>query len=108
MNIYTHLFPAIAFLLGAWYVIDYLHSNYTDITAVDSLMLVFFFPLTATTCLGLSTTYHTLINTRLGLRASGYVWTLLALCFSQWVASCPGYMWHFGVSRYNEEPTGRW
>lgn len=61
MNIYTHLFPAIAFLLGAWYVVDYLHSNYTDVTAVDSLMLVFFL-LTATTCLGLSTTYHTLIN----------------------------------------------
>jgi adiponectin receptor len=61
MNIYTHLFPAASFLLGACYIVDYLHSNYKDVTFVDDLILVFFL-LTATVCLGLSTTYHTLIN----------------------------------------------
>ncbi|OIW23831.1 mPR-like GPCR protein [Coniochaeta ligniaria NRRL 30616] len=61
VNIYTHLLPAVAFLLGVWYVVDYLHSNYADVTAVDELIFVFFL-LTATACLGLSTTYHTLIN----------------------------------------------
>jgi adiponectin receptor len=61
LNIYTHLFPAVAFLLGVGYVIDYLHNNYKNVTSADDFIFVFFL-LTATGCLGLSTTYHTLIN----------------------------------------------
>lgn len=61
VNIYTHLLPAIALLLGVWYVLDYLHRNYEHVTPVDDGIFVFFL-LTATACLGLSTTYHTLIN----------------------------------------------
>ena len=61
INIYTHLVPAIAFLFGAWYVVDYLHRTYPEVRMVDDLILGFSI-LTATICLGLSTTYHTLIN----------------------------------------------
>jgi adiponectin receptor len=61
MNIYTHLIPSIAFLLGIWYILQYLHARYPNITPSDDGIFVFFL-LTATTCLGLSTTYHTLLN----------------------------------------------
>ncbi|KAB5578876.1 hemolysin-III related-domain-containing protein [Coniochaeta sp. 2T2.1] len=61
INIYTHLVPAVAFLLGAWYVVDYLHRTYPEVKVIDDFILGFSV-LTATICLGLSTTYHTLIN----------------------------------------------
>lgn len=61
VNIYSHLIPAIAFLLGEWYILQYLTSRYSNITSVDFFIFSFFL-LTAVVCLGLSTTYHTLMN----------------------------------------------
>ncbi|KAK1763230.1 mPR-like GPCR protein [Phialemonium atrogriseum] len=61
VNIYSHLIPAIGFLLGEWYILEYLHSRYQHVTVADHLIFAFFL-LTATVCLGLSATYHTMIN----------------------------------------------
>ena len=61
MNIYTHLFPAIASLVGLGSFLHYLHSEYPNITALQDFIFVFFF-LTAAGCLLLSTMYHTLCN----------------------------------------------
>ncbi|RAH63891.1 hemolysin III family protein [Aspergillus aculeatinus CBS 121060] len=61
VNIYSHLIPAVAFLLGEWYIQQYLTSKYPNVTVADGFIFAFFL-LTATTCLGLSTTYHTLMN----------------------------------------------
>ncbi|OIW23008.1 mPR-like GPCR protein [Coniochaeta ligniaria NRRL 30616] len=61
MNVYTHLVPAIGFFLGLWYVLQYLHGKYPNVTGSDDIIFVVFL-LTATACLGLSATYHTLIN----------------------------------------------
>lgn len=61
VNIYSHLIPAVVFLLGEWYILQYLTSRYSNITGVD-LFIISFFLLTAVICLGLSTTYHTLMN----------------------------------------------
>lgn len=61
VNIYSHLIPAVVFLLGEWYILQYLTSRYSHITGVD-IFIISFFLLTAVICLGLSTTYHTLMN----------------------------------------------
>jgi adiponectin receptor len=61
VNIFSHLIPAIVFLLGEWYIRDYLTSRYSNITGADFFIFSFFL-LTAIVCLGLSTTYHTLMN----------------------------------------------
>lgn len=61
VNIYSHLLPAVVFLLGEWYILQYLTSRYSNITGVD-IFIISFFLLTAVICLGLSTTYHTLMN----------------------------------------------
>ncbi|KAK1245174.1 hypothetical protein MKX08_004803 [Trichoderma sp. CBMAI-0020] len=61
VNIYSHLIPAVVFLLGEWYILQYLTSRYPNITGVD-IFIISFFLLTAVICLGLSTTYHTLMN----------------------------------------------
>lgn len=61
VNIYSHLIPAVAFLLGEWYIQSYLRSRYSHITVTDSFIFSFFL-LTAVICLGLSSTYHTLMN----------------------------------------------
>ncbi|PTB34927.1 hypothetical protein M441DRAFT_154558 [Trichoderma asperellum CBS 433.97] len=61
VNIYSHLIPALIFLLGEWYILQYLISKYPKITSVDIFTFSFFL-LTAIICLGLSTIYHTLIN----------------------------------------------
>lgn len=61
MNIYSHLIPAVVFLLGEWYILEYLTSRYSDITGTDFFIFTFFL-LTAVLCLGLSATYHTLMN----------------------------------------------
>lgn len=61
VNIYSHLIPAVAFLLGEWYILEYLASRYPDMIGTDYFIFVFFL-LTAFICLGLSTTYHTLLN----------------------------------------------
>ncbi|KAJ5873663.1 mPR-like GPCR protein [Penicillium subrubescens] len=61
VNIYSHLIPAVAFLLGEWYIPGYLTTRYHNITGNDSFIFTFFF-LSAVICLGLSTTYHTMMN----------------------------------------------
>ncbi|RFU80616.1 mpr-type gpcr [Trichoderma arundinaceum] len=61
VNIFSHLIPAIAFLLGEWYIQEYLTSRYSTVTNTDFFIFTFFL-LTAIICLGLSTTYHTLLN----------------------------------------------
>jgi adiponectin receptor len=61
VNIYSHLIPAIVFLLGGWYVQEYLTSRYSNISGADIFIFTFFL-LSAVVCLGLSTTYHTLMN----------------------------------------------
>ena len=61
VNIYSHLIPAVAFLLGEWYIQQYLTSRYVNISGADFFIFSFFL-FTAVVCLGLSTTYHTLMN----------------------------------------------
>lgn len=61
INIYSHMIPTIAFLLGGWYLQEYLITRYSKITYSDFFIFTFFI-LTVVVCLGLSTTYHTLMN----------------------------------------------
>lgn len=61
VNIYSHLVPCAAFLLGEWYILQYLHTRYAAVAVADDLIFAFFLP-TAAACLGLSAAYHTLIN----------------------------------------------
>ncbi|CAG8198045.1 unnamed protein product [Penicillium salamii] len=61
VNIYSHLIPAIFFLLGDWYIQQYLASRYSGSTGADSIAFSIFM-LTAVTSLSLSATYHTLMN----------------------------------------------
>jgi adiponectin receptor len=60
-NIYSHLIPAVIFLLGEWYILQYLASRYSGITSADFIAFSIFM-LTAVTCLSLSATYHTMMN----------------------------------------------
>jgi adiponectin receptor len=61
VNIYSHLIPAVLFLLGEWYLQQYLTSRYSRVTGADFIAFSIFM-LTAVTCLSLSATYHTLMN----------------------------------------------
>ncbi|TVY29114.1 ADIPOR-like receptor [Lachnellula hyalina] len=61
VNIYTHLIPAVFFLLGEWYLQQYLTSRYSGVTGADFIAFSIFM-LAAVTCLSLSATYHTLMN----------------------------------------------
>ncbi|OWT42544.1 hemolysin-III family protein [Pochonia chlamydosporia 170] len=61
VNIYSHLIPAILFLLGEGYIQQYLASRYSGVTGADFIAFSIFM-LTAVTCLSLSATYHTLMN----------------------------------------------
>lgn len=61
VNIYSHLIPAIFFLLGEWYIQQYLASRYSGFTGADFIAFSIFM-LTAVACLSLSATYHTLMN----------------------------------------------
>ncbi|PVH67396.1 hemolysin-III family protein [Cadophora sp. DSE1049] len=61
INIYSHLIPAILFLLGEWYIQQYLTRRYSGITGAD-LTAFAIFMLAAVTSLSLSATYHTLAN----------------------------------------------
>lgn len=61
VNIYSHLIPTIIFLLGEWYIKEYLISKYSNITSADILIFTFY-PITVIICLGFSTIYHTLMN----------------------------------------------
>jgi adiponectin receptor len=35
VNIYSHLIPAVVFLLGEWYILQYLASEYPRVTSTD-------------------------------------------------------------------------
>ncbi|KAK5351777.1 hypothetical protein LTR11_003876 [Exophiala xenobiotica] len=61
VNIYSHLIPAVFFLLGEWYIQQYLASRYSGVTGADFVAFSIFM-LAAVTCLSLSATYHTLMN----------------------------------------------
>ena len=61
VNIYSHLIPAVAFLLGERYIQQYLASRYSGVTGADFIAFSIFM-FTAATCLSLSATYHTLMN----------------------------------------------
>ena len=62
VNIYSHLISAVFFLIGEWYIQQYLASRYSaGVTSADSIAFSIYM-LTAVTCLSLSATYHTLMN----------------------------------------------
>lgn len=61
INIYTHLLPAIALVIGEAVVLRHLHLTYPNVTAADDAVFSFFV-LTAILCLSFSTCYHTLSN----------------------------------------------
>lgn len=61
VNIYSHLIPAVFFLLGGWYIQQYLASRYSGVTGADCIAFSIFM-FAAVTCLSLSATYHTLMN----------------------------------------------
>jgi adiponectin receptor len=61
VNIYSHLVPAICFLLGEAYLLVYLHARYPNASLGDFLIFSVFL-LTASICLGFSSGYHTLMN----------------------------------------------
>lgn len=61
VNIYSHLLPAVCFLLGEWYLHRYLTSRFSGVTEHDFIAFSIFM-LAAVTCLSLSAIYHTLMN----------------------------------------------
>lgn len=61
VNIFSHLIPAMLFLLGEWYLQQSLSSKYSEFTGAD-LIAFSIFMLAAFICFSLSATYHTLIN----------------------------------------------
>lgn len=61
VNIYSHLVPAVFFLASEGMFYRYLQVKYPEATLSDHAIFAFFL-LTAVICLGLSTTYHTLMN----------------------------------------------
>ena len=61
VNIYSHLIPAVAFLFGEWYVLQYLAGEYPRVSSTDFVAFSCFM-LTATICYASSALYHTLMN----------------------------------------------
>ena len=61
VNIYSHLLPAAFFLIAGGIMYQHFRVGYPQATAGDRLVFAFFL-LTAATCLGISATYHTLMN----------------------------------------------
>ena len=61
VNIFSHLIPGVFFLLGEWYLQEYLTSRYPQVTGPDFIAFSIFL-VTATVCMWLSATYHTLMN----------------------------------------------
>lgn len=60
-NIFTHLIPAIASLICEALLLGYFRVTYPAATHGDRLAFAFFL-LAAASCLGMSATYHTLMN----------------------------------------------
>lgn len=61
ISIFTHLIPAILFLLAQAIVQPIFAARYPDATVGDRIVFAVFM-LTATICLGVSAGYHTLLN----------------------------------------------
>lgn len=61
VNIYSHLVPALVFLLSEIYIQQHLANRYSGFTAADAVVITIFM-LSGFTCLWLSATYHTLLN----------------------------------------------
>ncbi|KAJ5923412.1 hemolysin-III channel protein Izh2 [Penicillium verhagenii] len=61
INIYSHLIPAVAFVLAEWALYRYIQIWYPR-TPINDQIIFAFFLLTATVCLGISATFHTLMN----------------------------------------------
>ncbi|KAF2994304.1 hypothetical protein E8E14_002168 [Neopestalotiopsis sp. 37M] len=61
VNIHSHLFAAVAFLLAEAYVLEPLHRKYSYVSGGDYAVLAIFL-LAATVCFGFSAAYHTLIS----------------------------------------------
>ena len=61
VNIYSHLLPAAFFLIAEGIMYQHFRVGYPQATAGDRLIFAFFL-LTAATYLGISATYHTLMN----------------------------------------------
>jgi adiponectin receptor len=61
VNIYSHLIPAVVFLLGEYHILQCLAGRYPRVTSAD-LVAFSCFMLTATICFASSALYHTLMN----------------------------------------------
>ena len=61
VNIFSHLIPAVCFLLANSSIYICFQAKYPESTIGDRLVFAFFL-LTATACLGMSAVYHTLMN----------------------------------------------
>lgn len=61
INIYSHLIPAVVFLLGELCILQYLANKYSRVTRTDIIVFSCFM-LTATVCYAFSALYHTLMN----------------------------------------------
>lgn len=61
VNIFSHLVPAILFLVAEAFVYRHLRFYYPGVSLTDHFMFAFFL-LTATVCLGMSAMFHTLMN----------------------------------------------
>ena len=61
INIFSHLVPAVLFLLAEGLVFYNVQASYPSVTIGDRLIFVFFL-FTAAICLGMSATYHTVMN----------------------------------------------
>lgn len=61
INIYSHLIPAILFLLAEWTLYQYVQIWYPHTPVQDQIIFAFFL-LTATICLGMSAAFHTFMN----------------------------------------------
>ena len=60
VNIYSHLLPAGATLLGNWWLHLYFASRFPGSSIVDQLVFHIYLT-TSATCFGISSTYHTLL-----------------------------------------------
>lgn len=61
VNIYSHLLPALAFIIGEGIILRHLHAKYANLTIQDDIIFTLFI-ITAVVCLSFSACYHTLTN----------------------------------------------
>lgn len=61
VNIFTHLIPAIIFLIAEGWIFIYFKNGYSQAKPLERFVFAFFL-FTASFCLGMSATFHTLLN----------------------------------------------